>query len=54
MDFLERWFGISPDGGSGTFEVSLVFAVVVVALVCIPKLFGTLQGWRQRVMRTRA
>ena len=55
MDFIERWFGISPDGGNGTFELSLVFvtALVVVALVCIPKLFGTLKGRRQESGRAR-
>ena len=28
MDFIERWFGISPDGGSGLLEALYVFAVV--------------------------
>ena len=28
MDFLERWFGLSPDGGDGTFELCLVAAAV--------------------------
>ena len=34
MDFIERWFGMSPDGGSGTTEALLVVAAVgvVVAL----------------------
>jgi hypothetical protein len=27
MDFIERWFGISPDGGSGLLEVLYVFAI---------------------------
>ena len=21
MDFIERWFGVSPDGGDGTLEL---------------------------------
>jgi hypothetical protein len=25
MDFIERIFGISPDGGSGSFEMMLLF-----------------------------
>jgi hypothetical protein len=56
MDFIERWFGISPDGGNGTFELSLVFvtALAVVALACVPKLLGALRGWRQGSVRTRA
>ncbi|UVK41892.1 hypothetical protein BPNPMPFG_003502 [Mesorhizobium sp. AR07] len=30
MDFIERIFGFSPDNGSGTFEGSIVIAVIVV------------------------
>jgi hypothetical protein len=32
MDFIERWFGVSPDNGSGTAEllVLLVASAVVV------------------------
>jgi hypothetical protein len=35
MDFIERWFGLSPDGGNGTFEASLIFAgaLIVVGLI---------------------
>jgi hypothetical protein len=28
MDFIERWLGISPDGGNGTLELLLVTAFV--------------------------
>ena len=39
MDFVEQWFGVSPDGGNGTFEASLILAAtVVVGLVCLPLL----------------
>jgi hypothetical protein len=31
MDFIERWFGFSPDGGSGTTE--MLFMLVGVALI---------------------
>ena len=31
MDFIEKLFGLSPDGGSGTFELLLI-AVPVVGL----------------------
>jgi hypothetical protein len=31
MDFIERIFGFSPDGGSGAFEV-LLFLVPVVGI----------------------
>ena len=36
MDFLERWFGISPDGGSGLTELSYLFLLAIVAVL----LFG--------------
>jgi hypothetical protein len=28
MDFIERIFGISPDGGSGSFEFMLLFVPI--------------------------
>jgi hypothetical protein len=31
MDFIERWFGISPDGGDGSLEL-LWLATIVVAI----------------------
>lgn len=31
MDFIEKLFGISPDGGSGAFEL-LLFAIPIAAL----------------------
>jgi len=33
MDFIERLFGISPDGGSGLTEASYVFLVALVILL---------------------
>ena len=33
MDFIERYLHISPDGGSGTTELSYVIAVLVFAFV---------------------
>ena len=27
MNFIEKWFGIAPDGGDGTLEVSLLVSV---------------------------
>jgi LPXTG-motif cell wall-anchored protein len=32
MDFFERWFGVSPDGGDGSLEI-LWIGVIIVALV---------------------
>jgi hypothetical protein len=35
MDFIERWLGVSPDGGDGSLEVLyfIALAVVIVAIV---------------------
>ena len=34
MDFIERIFGIAPDGGDGTFELALfAMAIVLVGMV---------------------
>jgi len=30
MDFIERWFGLSPDGGDGSTELLYIVAFVVV------------------------
>jgi hypothetical protein len=32
MNFMERWFGLSPDGGSGSFEVSILVSIIVATL----------------------
>lgn len=34
MDFIERIFGISPDGGSGTFEL-LLFLVPLMGILLL-------------------
>jgi hypothetical protein len=31
MDFIERMFGFSPDGGDGTFELALITAAFLIA-----------------------
>ncbi len=33
MDFIERWFGVSPDGGNGTFEALCIVAGVAACLL---------------------
>jgi hypothetical protein len=35
MDFIERIWGVSPDGGSGALEMVLVLLPLVVAAVLI-------------------
>ena len=43
MDFIERIFGISPDGGSGSFEFLLFLIPIVGVLV--------FRAWRKRSRR---
>ena len=48
MDFIERWFGISPDGGDGSTE-ALYFGVIVLILALVlarKRLRVLLQRWR--------
>ena len=33
MDFIERMFGVSPDGGDGSIELMFFAAVIAVALL---------------------
>lgn len=45
MDFVERWFGASPDGGDGTFELLLIATGLL--LVC-----AVVATFRRRKART--
>ena len=45
MDFIERLFGVSPDGGSGLFEV-LLFLVPIAGILAI-------RMWRKRLTRAK-
>jgi len=35
MDFIERIFGLSPDGGDGTFELSLIIVPLLIAAALV-------------------
>lgn len=48
MDFFERWFGVSPDGGDGSLEV-LWIVVIVVALAAVVfrrRIANWLSSWK--------
>lgn len=47
MDFIEKIFGISPDGGSGAFEFML-FAIPIVGIALLLTKRGR---WRGRGKR---
>jgi hypothetical protein len=34
MNFLEQWFGLAPDGGSGLIEATFVVLLVSLVLSC--------------------
>jgi hypothetical protein len=35
MDFIERWFGISPDGGDGSLELLWIVAILVAVVAIV-------------------
>jgi hypothetical protein len=43
MDFIERLFGISPDGGDGSLEVLYLIATVAVIAAIVFR--RRLRGW---------
>jgi cytochrome b561 len=43
MDFIERWFGISPDGGDGTLELLYVAVGVLIAAVVVARIMSRLR-----------
>ena len=48
MDFFERWFGFSPDGGDGSTELLYTIAAAVVLAMLIGRAHLTrfLGRWR--------
>jgi hypothetical protein len=54
MDWIERIFHVSPDGGSGSFELGIVIGVLVAVgmlLAAVGKLGPRLRTWRHHVLR---
>jgi len=50
MDFIERWFGVSPDGGDGSLEVLyfIALAVVIVAIVFRSRIMDLISRTREQ------
>jgi len=40
MDWIERWFGVSPDNGDGTLELSIIIAVVLIGAIVVTWALG--------------
>ena len=45
MDFIEKLFGISPDGGDGSLEASILLVITMVVIAI---------GWRRRKKENQA
>jgi hypothetical protein len=48
MDWIERWFGISPDNGDGTVEWLIIVAIVMIGVGALTLAFPQ---WRQMLLR---
>lgn len=48
LEWVEEFIGVSPDGGSGEFELALPVALLACAFIS-----AVLAGWQWRVGRTR-
>lgn len=57
MDWIEQWFGISPDGGDGSLERLLLGAAVVAAVVimstAVPRVRESLRQVLRRLVAAR-
>jgi hypothetical protein len=51
MDFIERWFSVSPDGGDGSLEAALsaVTLGIVLAVVLRHQLWAFLRRMSRRI-----
>lgn len=53
MDFIELWFGVSPDGGDGSTEAQYILAIVVIIALFVGRrqIARVIARWRmQRVL----
>ena len=46
MDFIERWFGISPDGGSGALEAVYLAAILALVVMIFWRRIARVMGLR--------
>ena len=45
MDFIEQWFGVSPDGGDGSTEGLIIAAVAAIAVLALARFVLKRAGW---------
>jgi len=48
MDWMEKLFGLSPDGGDGSFELAVAIALTMAAVVIAVVLFRRSKGSGKR------
>jgi hypothetical protein len=48
MDFIERWFGMSPDGGNGSTE--LMYLTVLALIVVVLARHRSLRAFVRRIL----
>ena len=48
FDFIERWFGISPDGGDGSTEMLYLLAVAAIAAAIVGRVVSVRRARRMR------
>jgi len=51
MDWIEQWFGLSPDGGDGSVERLLLGAVAAVVVAIMSMALPLLRASLRRVLR---
>ena len=51
MDWIERWFGMSPDDGDGSLEALIFVALVVIGVWLLVSRSDTLRGRVRSVRR---
>jgi len=56
MDWIERWFGVSPDGGDGSIEIVLAIVFLAAAAAVVAAAFPDLpsRAWRALVRARRS
>ncbi len=45
MDFIEQWFGFSPDGGDGSTEALIIIVALVAVLLGLARFALRRTGW---------
>lgn len=49
MDWIERWFGVSPDGGDGSLELLLTLTALAIVAIAILAASPRARSWCLRL-----